>query len=122
MFPSENNPHCPNFGELLQNWKLKNELERERKRREEVEKHNAALTAVGFFLLTLLVAAVVIFITHSGMSAETMEAQAHLLSAHALLFFAFSCSLLAVKSIVNSIIRRYTERKKEKDTTDKKEE
>lgn len=107
-----NKQHCPNFGELLNNWKLRQELERERKRREEAELYGKALATFLSIFCVLVVIAVVLFAAYSGMSTEAIEAYARLFVSCSLLLFVINFTLLSVKIALKAIIRKYDERKK----------
>lgn len=118
---NKNNKGCPNFSEVLENRKLRHELELDRERRKAVEKDSWVLTIVGFLFLVFLAVAVLLFITHSNMTAEAIEAYTHLVRACSALFLALGFVLLAIYSLLTW----HSKHKKQKETvegTHKKED
>lgn len=114
MNTSDNNSpkrqDCPYFPELLNNWQLRKELEKERRRRENAEKNQRFLSFVSLLFLLVACIAVTIFITHSGMSVEEISAYAALIAACSSLLFTFSMAL----TMVNVTLRLFAAWKRQK--------
>lgn len=117
---NNNNRGCPNFGELLQNWQLRRELDRERKRRETDEIYSILNLFLGFFVGAFLAGIIMFIIMRSGMEPETAEAFARLFTTWTTLFLAFAILLQITKSIISRIIRWHNEHKKQKATSTNK--
>ena len=111
--------NCPNFEDLLQNWQLRHELDRERKRREEAESNNRANLLGGFIIGAFLASIITLAIMGSGMEQETAEMFARLFASWAILFFAFVVLLLTINAITSRIVRWHNERKKQKTDSEK---
>lgn len=116
--PTPQKHDCPYFPELLENRKLRHELERERNRREEAEKQCLPFTIINGLLSLLLFAAFVALVTYGGQNCEDMTTFTYLVYGYMFLFFTFSLALMTV----NTTLDRHAKRKKEKYTTDKKED
>lgn len=101
---------CPYMPDLLENRKLKHELERERKRREEAEKHSLPFTIFNGLLTVLLIAAITFLISHSGQNSEEITAYTRLVYGYAALFFSVALAFLAI----NFTLGRHNDSKKHK--------
>lgn len=109
---------CPLLPDLLENQKLRHELERERARRKEAEGRNCVFSFIGFVLNVFHVGVLLLAAKYSDMSAETIEACAHLLGSCAVLLIVLDLTPFAVRET----LRAYGKRKKEKDAIVKKED
>lgn len=109
-----NDKKCPNFDDLLENRKLRHDLERERQRREDAEKHSRVLTTISFVVIALIAGLVMLLITHSGMSAEVIHAYARLFGSFAFLLFAFGFALTSVNWFLGAIKRHQRKPRDEK--------
>lgn len=110
----KNSKECPYFSELVDSWKLRRELDRERKRREEAELNGKVLNLISLALIAFIAGAAIFLTIYSGISAEVIEAYTNLFVAVAALFFALAFTLLTVDLILRAIIRRFNERKEKK--------
>lgn len=110
MNNDNNNRSCPNFGDLLDNWQLRRELERERKRRKNAEMRKALDLLCGLISGATLAAIITFAIVCSGMEQETVEVYASLLSSLGFLFFSFSVAVVALNITLGSILRRNKKR------------
>lgn len=104
-----NDKKCPNFDDLLENRKLRHDLERERQRREDAEKHSRVLTTISFVVIALIAGLVMLLITYSGMSAEVIHAY-RLFGSFAFLLFGFGFALASVNWFLGAI-KRHNQRK-----------
>lgn len=110
-------PECPNMADLLENWNLRHELARERKRREAANVQSALLFIAGCLSSFLLALTIMHLIIRTSMNAETAEICVRLTCACAVMFFAISVLLCTINSALNG----HAKRKKEKNATNKKE-
>lgn len=113
-----NEKKCPNFDDLLENRKLRHDLERERQRREDAEKHSRVLTTISFVVIALIAGLVMLLITYSGMSAEVIHAYARLFGSFAFLLFGFSFALASANWAVGTIINKRRQRKSQNERED----
>lgn len=104
---------CPYFPGIMENYKLRHELERERKRRKEAELSNGTNFLGGLIIGAFSVGVIMFLILRSGMERETAEAFAQLFATWTTLFFAFAILLQITKSIISRIIHWHNERKKQ---------
>lgn len=105
-----NDKKCPNFDYILENRKLRHDLERERQRREDAEKHSRVLTTISFVVIALIAGLVMLLITYSGMSAEVIYAYGRLFCSFAFLLFGFGFALASVNWFLGAI-KRHNQRK-----------
>lgn len=118
---NNSNRGCPNFGELLQNWQLRRELDRERKRRETEEIYGTLNLFLGLFVGAFSVGLIMFLIMRSGMDRETAETFARLFVSLAVLFIVFVILVLVINTIMGRIIRWHNERKKQKSDSKKED-
>lgn len=113
---------CPYFPELLENRKLRHELEYERKRRVGAEANSVLALLSGLLAGTFLSGSITVLIVNSGMGHGTAEAYARLFVSLGFAFLGFSFALLGLNTFLSSIIRRHNERKKYKNELNNNEE